>query len=188
VSPLREAVSGTLTVTNSTISGNTASTYYFSWGGGIYHTGSHEGSGTLMVTNSTISGNAASGSDSRGGGIYSSGGTLMVTNSTISGNTASDSTSSRGGGICSYSTLAVTNSTISGNSASGSSYWFLRRGNLQPQYVDGDKLHDFGQHRFWFFLFCRRRNLPQPIRYFDDTKLYPRQKHDTEWRGKCLDE
>ena len=48
---------GAVTITNSTISGNTAS-----WGGGI----NHLGSGTLTVTNSTISGNSAS----FGGGIY----------------------------------------------------------------------------------------------------------------------
>ncbi len=88
--------SGTLTITNSTISGNTAG-----WGGGI------DNSGTLTITNSTISGNTA---DWRGGGIEN-GGTLTITNSTISGNT----TDSYGGGIFSEGTLTVTNSTISGN-------------------------------------------------------------------------
>ena len=93
---------GTLTVTNSTISGNTAS----GDGGGIY-----KYSGTLTVTNSTITGNTAE----NGGGIYNDG-TLTVTNSTISGNTASYN----GGGIDNFSgTLTVTNSTISGNTSSG---------------------------------------------------------------------
>ena len=49
-------VVGTLTVTNSTISGNTASR-----GGGIFNNG-----GTVTITNSTISGNTA---QFRGGGI-----------------------------------------------------------------------------------------------------------------------
>ncbi len=91
---------GTLTVTNSTISGNSAFV-----GGGIYS----EHNGTLTVINSTISGNSAT---YDGGGIYSGpNGTLTVINSTISGNSAT-----HGGGICSVG-LTVTNSTLAGNSA-----------------------------------------------------------------------
>ena len=88
--------SGTLTVTNSTFSDNSAT-----YGGGIYN------EGTLTVTNSTFSGNSAT----YGGGIYNQG-TLTVTNSTFSGNTANT-----GGGIYNYGTLTVTNSTFSGNAA-----------------------------------------------------------------------
>jgi hypothetical protein len=62
---------GTLTVTNSTVSENTADS-----GGGIL-TG-----GTLTVTNSTVSGNTAA---DVGGGIFNSGGTLTVTNTLIDG-------------------------------------------------------------------------------------------------------
>ena len=122
--------SGTLTVTNSMISGNIAS----SFGGGIYNSGTLiitnseisrnvssffcggiYNSGTLIITNSEISRNNAY---SYGGGIYNESGTLAVTNSEISGNIAS----SRGGGIYNESgTLTVTNSTIAGNTASGSS-------------------------------------------------------------------
>jgi CSLREA domain-containing protein len=89
---------GTLTVTNSTFSGNSA--YY---GGGIYNYG------TVSVTNSTFSSN----NSLYGGGIFNEG-TLTVTNSTFSGNSAD-----YGGGIYSYTsgTLTVTNSTFSGNSA-----------------------------------------------------------------------
>ena len=65
--------SGTLTVANSTISGNT--------GGGI----ANGNGGTLTVTNSTISGNTVV---NYGGGIYNFAGTLTVTNSTIVRNTA----------------------------------------------------------------------------------------------------
>jgi hypothetical protein len=62
---------GTLTVTNSTLSGNGGSA-----GGGISN------GGTLTITNSTFSGNTVS---VKGGGISNSG-TLTVTNSTLSGN------------------------------------------------------------------------------------------------------
>ena len=90
---------GTLTVSNSTISGNSAAE-----GGGIFNVG------TLTVSNSTISGNSAT----EGGGIYHSGGALTVANSTISG----DNATLFGGGIFSGGTLTVANSTISGNSVS----------------------------------------------------------------------
>ncbi len=94
--------SGTLTVTDSTISDNTVGND----GGGIYNTAT----ATLTVTNSTISGNTAG--SGPGGGIENAG-TLTVTNSTISGNT----TTNNGGGISNTGTLTVTDSTLSGNTA-----------------------------------------------------------------------
>jgi len=94
---------GTLKVTNSTFSGNSAD-----FGGGIYNIG------PLTVTDSTFSGNSAHDfSGAGGGGIYNAGGPLTVTNSTFSGN----STNLVGGGISNSDTLTVTNSTFSGNSA-----------------------------------------------------------------------
>ena len=67
---------GSITVVDSTISGNNASTT----GGGIQNEWS------MTVVNSTISGNSAS---TGGGGIYSDGSDpLTVSNSTISGNSA----------------------------------------------------------------------------------------------------
>jgi CSLREA domain-containing protein len=95
---------GAVTVTNSTLSGNSVGARY---GGGIYNEG-----GTLTVTDSTISGNSASG----GGGIYNVGGTVVtVTNSTLSGNLAN-----YGGGITNDGgTLTVTDSTLSGNTRGG---------------------------------------------------------------------
>ena len=67
---------GTVMVTNSTLSGNSASVY----GGGIHN------SGTLIVTNSTFSGNSAI----YGGGIANdvNSNAVTLTNSTITGNTA----------------------------------------------------------------------------------------------------
>ena len=117
---------GTLTVTNSTLSGNSARAIYnylgtvtisnstFSdntgvRGGAIYNFTPDQG--TLTVNGSTFSGNSASG----GGGILNHG-TLTVTNSVFSGNSATSS----GGGIRTnavISTVTVTGSTFSGNSA-----------------------------------------------------------------------
>ena len=99
----------TLSITNSTISGNSAGL-----GGGIIN------AGHLTVNNCIVSSNSAIGTSSEdgdGGGIYTwNNGTATVTESTISGNTAS----SGGGGIedaPAGGTLTVTESTISGNSS-----------------------------------------------------------------------
>ena len=91
---------GTLTVTNSTLSGNAAGT---DGGGGIYN------GGTLAVASSTFLDNSA-GASSEGGGIWN-GGTLTVTNSTFSANMAG-----LGGGMHNEGTVTVTNSTFSANS------------------------------------------------------------------------
>jgi len=95
----------TVTVTDSTITGNSAS-----GGAGI----SNSSGGTLTVIDSTISGNTAG--NLGGGGIFSGSGGLNVINSTISGNSASDG---GGGGIANGGTGNLTNATISNNSASG---------------------------------------------------------------------
>jgi len=92
----------TLTVNNSTFSGNKAD---LGGGGGIVNLG-----GTVKVNNSTFSGNSATDS---GGGIFNNG-TLTVNNSTFSGNSATN----WGGGIFNNGTLTVNNSTFSGNKAS----------------------------------------------------------------------
>jgi hypothetical protein len=95
-------VFGPTTITNSTISGNSASNA----GGGIVTTD------TSTITNSTISGNSA---HVDGGGILNLFGHLTVTNSTVNGNSARGS----GGGINNTfsNSITIKNSTISGNSA-----------------------------------------------------------------------
>jgi parallel beta-helix repeat protein/predicted outer membrane repeat protein len=101
----------TVTVTDSTISGNIAGL-----GGGIYALSEFGAKLALTVSGSTISGNTSAGA---GGGIYARVGgddgdlTLAVTLSTISGNTAGD----EGGGIFGSDDVTVANSTISGNTA-----------------------------------------------------------------------
>ena len=116
---------GTLTLENSTVSGNTAISGSGSCiqvttallinatgagdGGGIYHAGA----GLLAVTNSTIRGNTA---DGIGGGILNIiNGTLSMTNSIVSGNTAA----AGGSGIFNGGTAALTASTIRFNRAPG---------------------------------------------------------------------
>ena len=84
---------GTLTVTNSTFSGNIAQG---GDGGGIFNSGN---SSTLTITNSTFSRNISQGSSIAGGAIFNDHGTLTVTNSTFSGNIAQGGD---GGGIFNY--------------------------------------------------------------------------------------
>ena len=139
--------SGSLTITNSTISNNAAtlgggaynsnatedvsasltvidSTFTnnsANHGGGIYNFGTN-GSATVVLVGSTFTGNIANGS---GGGIgnssLSGAASLTVTNSLFVGNAVG----SRGGGIVNYgykgqATLDLTNSTIAANQAATS--------------------------------------------------------------------
>ncbi len=114
--------SGTVNVTDSTISNNIATSGDSDgdgdgYGGGIYN----NSTGAVNVTDSTISNNSAN----HGGGIYNKGtGTVTVTDSTIGGSTATSGNTASGGsggGIYNDSTgaVAVTGSTISNNSAYG---------------------------------------------------------------------
>jgi hypothetical protein len=99
---------GTLTLTNSTLSGNTALSQVNALGGGIANFGA------LQVANCTLSGNSAL----SGGGIETDSGTLTLTNSTLSGNTANAGITAGGigsvGGTSGASTTLV-NCTVAGN-------------------------------------------------------------------------
>ena len=89
----------TVTISNCTVSGNSAGL-----GSGIFN------GGALTILNSTFSGNMAG----EGGGTYNDGaGTLAITNSTISGNTAA----SAGGGSFNLGAMEIANSTFSNNAA-----------------------------------------------------------------------
>jgi len=127
---------GTLTMTNCTISGNTASVGIINVAGGIYNNGTLEmtsctvsgnivgdvatagiyNKGALTMTDCVVSGNMAAlfpiGSVASGGGIGNDRGTLTMTNCTVSGNAASF-----GGGISNYGMLTMENCTVSSNIA-----------------------------------------------------------------------
>ncbi|HEV3309083.1 MAG TPA: choice-of-anchor Q domain-containing protein, partial [Chloroflexota bacterium] len=95
---------GTTTLTDCTVSGNSAHT-----GGGLWN------SGTTTLTDCTVSGNSVR-SGRGGGGLYNHGGTLTLTNCTVSGNVGH-------GNIAGVSThngiLTLTNCTVSHNSGYG---------------------------------------------------------------------
>lgn len=93
--------SATTTLTGVTVNGNTAAV-----GGGIFNRGA------MTVNASTVANNH--GLASGGGGISNDGGTLSLNNSTVSGNDAA----TRGGGIENTGTLlTLTSSTVAGNTA-----------------------------------------------------------------------
>ena len=106
---------GTLSLTTTSVSGNSAAGAYGGSGGGIMNGGL---GGTVTIADSTISGNSAS---AEGGAIYHLSGTLTIVNSTISNNSCSCNNGgcSGGGGIYNLqSTAAISNTTFSNNVSS----------------------------------------------------------------------
>ena len=121
--------SGTLILSNSTVSGN-ATCGVVNLGGGIMNTGK------LTINNSTISGNQAGGrSPGYGGGIYNwDTGSVTINNSTISGNFAFCGVfacgAGAGGGIYNLGELHVNNSTIACNRGWGNGNKVPRGGGI----------------------------------------------------------
>jgi CSLREA domain-containing protein len=98
--------SGTLTLLNSTVSGNSSR----NWAAGIAN------EGTMQITNSNIAGNRAAGGPANGAILND--GLLTITGSTISDNVAVFPFSSICGGIGNGGTVTIINSTITGNISS----------------------------------------------------------------------
>ena len=94
---------GTATLTNCTVSGNSANS-----GGGVANFG------TATLTNCTVSANSSVGMYG-GGGVFNTS-TATLTNCTLSGNSATGN----GGGVKNSGTATLTNCTVSGNSGGDS--------------------------------------------------------------------
>ena len=110
---IRFASSGSLSLSNSTLSGNSTSGFY-AYGGGIYTE-----SGSVSLTSSTLSGNSTSGDAAFGGGIATLTGSVNLTSSTLSDNSTSGDDAFGGGIGASAGSVSLANSTLSGNSTSG---------------------------------------------------------------------
>ena len=109
---------GTLTMTNCTFRGNTAS----------YHSGGLSNkSGTLTMTNCTFSGNTTNGGTDGGGGLYTAV-SATITNCTFANNSAP---TSDGGGIYLFSDyLHIKNTIIANNTANGTADYHYNAGTL----------------------------------------------------------
>ena len=127
-----------LTVNNSTISGNNlGATGTTNFGGGIYNLGLG-GTATLTINNSTISGNRSF----QGGGVFNNGGVpnsiavLTINNSTFSGNYADQYAGAimNEGNEGGQSIVTVTNSTFENNSSCNCNFFagaIFNDGNTQ---------------------------------------------------------
>jgi hypothetical protein len=108
---------GPMTITGSTISGNSTkgpSASGGSIGGGIFNANS------LTMNNCTVSGNRTDLNSGRGGGIYNNGGvTMTLTNCTITGNAATNLNFENGQGVHTSGTANIRNTIIAGNSTNG---------------------------------------------------------------------
>jgi len=120
--------SGTLTISNCTLSGNTSvdRTDYLSSlrgvGGAIYNNG-----GTVFIANSILSDNLSTGANPYGGAIYNYGGTVTISNSTVTNNAADGpggytdpeyAPSGEGGAIFNEAgTVTISHSSLTGNYA-----------------------------------------------------------------------
>jgi uncharacterized repeat protein (TIGR01451 family)/CSLREA domain-containing protein len=96
----------TLTITASTLSGNSANGAGRS-GGGIFNASA----ATAALSNVTVSGNGA---DDRGGGVFNGGGTVTLTNVTLGDNAAT-----AGGGIFNAAGTATLRNTLMAGSTGG---------------------------------------------------------------------
>jgi hypothetical protein len=123
--------SGTLTLSNCTLSGNTSidrSDYVSSLrgvGGAIFNAG-----GTVIIANSILSDNLATGANPMGGAIYNQSGTVTISNSILTENSAVDTLlgidvdpeypqSGEGGAICNDGgTVTISHSSLTSNFAS----------------------------------------------------------------------
>ena len=119
------ATSGTVTITSSSIYGNSVQSTY-GGGGGVYVY-----SGDVSIINSQIYSNSAPGFDHRiwgaSAGVYVYSGTVTITSSSIYGNTASGG----GGGVFVNSgTVSLTNSQVYSNQANSGGGVFIYGGTV----------------------------------------------------------
>ena len=124
--------SGTLTVIDSTVTGNLASAICSvgfrcgARGGGIYNSGKLTIRGTTVVGNTVQAGFTHSSfnyvATAQGGGVFNEG-TMIVCNSTLVGNTAQPTALGfvryDGGAISSMGSAVISNSTLAGNTGGG---------------------------------------------------------------------
>jgi len=156
--------SGTLTITHSTISNNTAqggSTSAEGYSGGTGRGGGIYSHNALILINSTLSGNLALGGEAtgttgtggwgEGGGLMRGNGDVTLSNATISNNTATGGSGATangngdGGGIYALTSVTLSACTLTANSATnqgGGLYGYVVTGNgpsIQNTLIGGNE-------------------------------------------------
>ena len=109
---IRSLTTGTLTIDQSTISGNSTEGDR-ARGGGLFSM-----SGNVTLAGSTINGNSTAGDFARGGGVYAYGDVTLI-DSTVSGNSTGGLRADGGGVFAKYGGVTLMGSTVSGNSTAG---------------------------------------------------------------------
>jgi len=104
--------SGNITITDSTISDNTAHSPLYAVGGGFWTI-----DGTVTMTRSSVLANGISGGDVFGGGGGTQNGEFRITDSTVAGNTADGGQGNASAAGLGGNQVFLVNSTVSGNSS-----------------------------------------------------------------------
>ncbi len=122
------SLTGTLTITNGTITGNST--------GGMNAAGGAIAAvtGNVVITNSTLSNNFTFGTNSSGGAVAVNAGNLTITSSTLSGNNTFGLGADGGAIAADSGQVIITNSTLSGNTSqfgNGGAIWI----NTSPMTV-----------------------------------------------------
>ena len=102
---------GSLTLNQSSVSGNATEFHGDARGGGIAAF-----SGSVYLNDSSVNANSSSG---RGGGIYSDSSQIFLSNSTVSGNRTAEYSGEGGGIFAQTGSVSLINSTVSENSTDG---------------------------------------------------------------------
>lgn len=105
--------SGAVSISQSTLSGNATHGDYAT--GGAVATGS----GSVTVSQSTLSQNSTSGNGAEAGAVYSLSGPVIISRSTLSSNSTAGAEAFGGAVFAFFSTVTVSSSTLSGNLTNG---------------------------------------------------------------------
>ena len=107
---IKSLSSGTLTISGSTITGNST------LGGGAHGGAIFSDTGALVIIESVLSGNRTKGDGAYGGGLFCRSGEVTITRSTLSGNLTEGASSDGGAVFVANGSVSIKQSTLSANS------------------------------------------------------------------------
>ena len=107
---IKSLSSGTLTISGSTITGNST------LGGGAHGGAIFSDTGAIIIIESVLSGNRTTGDGAYGGGLFCRSGEVTITRSTLSGNLTEGASSDGGAVFVANGSVSIKQSTLSANS------------------------------------------------------------------------